>query len=646
LAKMHSRSVHDRTAELNSSRQLLQTIAETQTVGLSAFRAIRDAEDNIIDLECIFANAAAEKNAEHKKLDKMKFLTFFPGVEGERIFQKYCRVIETGISHDEEWNYMAGNEDLWKRNIAVKLGDGVLVTEEDITGSKRAELIILRLKDEIAQQATDKYHAILNSIDDAFVFCEIIRDDKGKPYDFRYLEFNSSFEKQRGIKTQALRGRRALESHTSIDPWWIETCAQVVSTGIPARFERFFDNGWYEVNVYHFKGDRFSILLRNITERKESEEALKNTSRRLQMSLVAGKLGTYENDFDLGNMECSAQHKINFGFNKNDNPSLEEIKERIIPEDRKEMEAQLDEAVHNNGNYSSEYRVRLPSGVIRWIRSVGHIMYTKNHEKQKITGITIDITKQKEFTEELGRQVTERTFDLKRSNEDLRQFAHVASHDLKEPMRKIKTYNDRIIREFSNELPDTIKTYLAKIDRSANRMLSMIEGVLRYSKAENSEYKFKKVNLNDIINEIRSDLELMIHEKRAEIITSELPVIPGIDVLIYQLFYNLILNSLKFSKPGVVAEIRIKSETVILHEREFHKVTLTDNGIGFDLQYQDEIFKSFKRLNAVDEYEGSGLGLALCKKIVARHNGFISATGLPDNYAIFDILLPRTELEI
>jgi light-regulated signal transduction histidine kinase (bacteriophytochrome) len=168
----------------------------------------------------------------------------------------------------------------------------------------------------------------------------------------------------------------------------------------------------------------------------------------------------------------------------------------------------------------------------------------------------------------------------------------------------------------------------------------MIDGILDYSKLKNSRPKFLQVSLNEIIKNIESDLEVLIQQKNATIQTNELMVIHADRVLIYQLFYNLILNSLKFSKKDQPIAINVLAEVVKLDGKEFNKITLSDNGIGFEQEYADSIFDTFTRLNPADEYEGTGLGLALCKKIVERHDGTISATGKPDEGAKFTVLLP------
>jgi light-regulated signal transduction histidine kinase (bacteriophytochrome) len=263
--------------------------------------------------------------------------------------------------------------------------------------------------------------------------------------------------------------------------------------------------------------------------------------------------------------------------------------------------------------------------------------------KELIVRVTNHINLKKirrEIELNLEKLVAERTLELQRSNEDLQQFAHVASHDLKEPVRKIKTFSSRLQSEFGHDLPAKGKMYIDKIQGATNRMYDMIEGVLKYSTLNEEQLPVELVDLNAVLQNIEADFELVIHQKHAVIHKGELPPIEGAPVLIYQLFYNLINNSLKFSRPEVAPVINITSSVESENGRAKAKITIADNGIGFDQEHADRIFDTFTRLNSKDKYEGTGLGLALCKKIVEKHKGTIYASGSENEGAAFTILIP------
>ncbi len=251
------------------------------------------------------------------------------------------------------------------------------------------------------------------------------------------------------------------------------------------------------------------------------------------------------------------------------------------------------------------------------------------------------------YNQKMENLVSIRTEELARSNEDLQQFAHVASHDLKEPLRKIATFSSILLDEHADGLSPKGKLYLSKIEGAAQRMSVMIEGVLAYSTVTADLQAFEKVGLAGVIEDVKGDLELAIIQKDAEIICGSLPQVSGIRILVYQLFYNLINNALKFSKTDTSPIIRIdgvaQRRTVNKKSGNFIHITVKDNGIGFNQDYAEKIFGVFSRLNPKEVYEGTGLGLALCKKIVIRHGGEIYAESHEGDGATFHIFLPAAK---
>lgn len=236
--------------------------------------------------------------------------------------------------------------------------------------------------------------------------------------------------------------------------------------------------------------------------------------------------------------------------------------------------------------------------------------------------------------------------ELEKSNQDLEQFAYVASHDLQEPLRKIQTFSQLLEQKLDNK--EVAKKYIEKVISSAARMTDLIKAVLNYSKLANEKGEFEPVDLNEVVENIKCDLELNINEKEAVIRTDLLPVVQGNLLQLNQLFLNLISNSIKFSvkKPeieiscSVVENIHSKTDDKFIGSGKFVELLFKDNGIGFEQHYAAKIFTVFQRLHGRQEYPGTGIGLALCKKIINNHNGYISVSSKPDEGTAFKIYLP------
>ena len=319
----------------------------------------------------------------------------------------------------------------------------------------------------------------------------------------------------------------------------------------------------------------------------------------------------------------------------------------VHPEDIAKTENAWNKALMKGSVYQIEHRVQMKNGEYRWHLSRGIPQKDEHGNVVKWFGTATDVHSAKEQSSLLEDEVKQRTkelhqlnLSLQQSNNDLQQFAHVASHDLKEPLRKIRMYTGRLESDPENVLSKQSKGYMEKVYSAANRMSIMIDGVLNYSTLNVSEQKIEPVDLNLIIDDIKSDLEILVTEKSATITHSTLPVIEGANVLFYQLFYNLINNSLKFSKAGIPQVVTITSEPIQSDNGESVQISVRDIGIGFEQEQAQRIFKTFERLNSKDRYEGTGLGLSLCKSIVQRHQGTIHARGKENEFAEFIIQLP------
>jgi light-regulated signal transduction histidine kinase (bacteriophytochrome) len=277
-------------------------------------------------------------------------------------------------------------------------------------------------------------------------------------------------------------------------------------------------------------------------------------------------------------------------------------------------------------------------------------------EISKIFGVVQDITSQKVYEEELNREVRQRTLELEnknrellRSNENLEEFAHAASHDLKEPIRKIRFFTDRLKDQLTERITEEEKQTFRRIDNASERKGALIDDLLLYSHISQRPVEMEEVDLEQKLSKVLEDLELDIQEKNAIISIGALPKVKGYRRQLQQLFQNLVGNALKYSKPGVAPLITVQASIVPGDEpsigqngsrTKYHLIEVNDNGIGFDPAESERIFQMFQRLHGNAEYRGTGVGLSIVKKVAENHNGKIEAEGRPGEGATFKVYLP------
>ena len=292
-------------------------------------------------------------------------------------------------------------------------------------------------------------------------------------------------------------------------------------------------------------------------------------------------------------------------------------------------------------------------------------LYKKNHrllaQEQKLVAINKNLENEinerkasEAHAKELNRQLLENITLLEAANKDLDRFAFMASHDLQEPLRKIRTFSDRLFLKYKDVLDQEGKTNIARIQKASERMQLLINDILTFSKLSVEDGMFVQCDLNKLVGEVIIDMEEEVNEKNARILVNDLPsmfVNPG---LIRPLFHNLISNALKYSKKNVEPIITIHSEVspslngngIRDSNSKYCRIFIEDNGIGFDQKYSEQIFGMFKRLHLNTEFEGTGIGLALCKKIVEKHNGYISARSKINEGSTFIISLPLEQQNV
>ena len=247
-------------------------------------------------------------------------------------------------------------------------------------------------------------------------------------------------------------------------------------------------------------------------------------------------------------------------------------------------------------------------------------------------------------------QLREQIRQLEASNEELERFAFVASHDLQEPLRKIQSFSNLVTERYGNLFDSDSVVFMGKISKSAERMAKLIKDLLNFSRISNHREVFSTVPLGDIVQRILDDQELRIKGLDVRVEVGALPVVPAVAGQIDHLFNNLISNALKFTRADVKPLLRIQARSVdgqayegLIAGRPYHEITVEDNGIGFDEKYTDHIFKIFQRLHGKTAFEGTGIGLAICKRVVIYHHGYITARSQPNEGTTFVIVLPQDQ---
>jgi hypothetical protein len=328
----------------------------------------------------------------------------------------------------------------------------------------------------------------------------------------------------------------------------------------------------------------------------------------------------------------------------------------VHPDDREENVKHWLDSVRTGEPFLFEHRFRRHDGVYRWQLSRAVPQYNEEGQIEMWVGSSTDMHEHKVFTDELELQVEERTQELKNSNEalinsntELAQFAYVASHDLQEPLRKIQTFATMVAELEKTRLSEKGTEILQRLRSTAERMQQLVLDLLSYSRVNKMDNHFARTDLGYLVNTILQQLEDGIEQRKIQVQLDHLPVIWAIPFQMEQLFTNLLSNAIKFSDPSKnpVIQIRYKrwepgniAEAELNANWAYHQIDVEDNGIGFDNSYRDKIFQVFQRLHGKESFPGTGIGLAICKKIVDNHQGYISAQGETGKGAGFRIYLP------
>lgn len=382
-------------------------------------------------------------------------------------------------------------------------------------------------------------------------------------------------------------------------------------------------------------------------------DTLADSEQRLRLVVDAGKMATWEWTVGSDAIEFSPAmeelHGIPISTFGGDLPAF---LANVHPEDRDMVSQCLLATLERRIEHQIEYRVVLPDGGARWIEGRGKLFTDMTGKPQRVIGVCMDITPrkwaeqaQRRTKDELERQVDERTAELQSvnrqlvaSNRELEDFASIASHDLQEPLRKIQAFGGRLENRAGAALDEESRDYLKRMLRAAGRMQRLISDLLQFSRVTTKAQPFAPVDLNAIVGDVLSDMETTIEQSGGRVEAGPLPTLDADAVQMQQLLQNLIGNGLKFCKPEVPPVVKVYQAPAAPDSKI--RICVEDNGIGFDEKYLDRIFNVFQRLHGRSEYEGTGIGLAVCRKVAERHGGSITATSKAGVGSTFIVTLP------
>ncbi|HVG12446.1 MAG TPA: ATP-binding protein [Flavisolibacter sp.] len=640
-------STRDRTVdykggiEKEQQAKLLQGLVEHSPYGICLYESMRDEHGDIVDFRSKLCN---KRSADLLSLppDELKTLT----LNELALTMQQPALLDTGrkvVNHSEtgylEWYLQAS--DRWLALSFVRFEDGYLLNFIDITATKK-------LEEESALHAQE-LHAIFNGSLSGVYSAEVQRDEEGVVKDLVFLRANDTFFKIFNVVPEQIIGKTLLSiSDVDSQHQFIRYAQEVMFSGLPLKQELLYEHPkkWFEFSMVRLNERTISITVNDITVQKQASleiERQKNLLDTIMKQSPNGLAITKAIRNESGEMIDASTVLMNEGCERiNGIPNevmLNNTFGSLSPEMLQSPLFQAAKELTTGTSFRTEYFLPQTN---KWLE----LAIAKMDEDHFINVFT-DITAVKDVQLELEQTVEE----LQRTNKNLEDFAYAASHDLKEPIRKIQFFAERIRAEYGELLDERGSKTFDRLQAAAERMKLLINDLLEYAQVDQGDQGIEEVQLSSVLQAVVDDLELVIQEKGAVVEIGQLPLIMGNPLQLQQLFQNLLGNALKYQKVGVPPQVRITSRLLPGKQMDFpipadqqkqffYLFEVTDNGIGFDQKEAERIFNVFTRLHGNTEYKGSGVGLSIVRKVVDHHKGFIKAVSTPGAGATFRVYLP------
>ncbi|GAA4308146.1 hypothetical protein GCM10023143_15260 [Compostibacter hankyongensis] len=397
----------------------------------------------------------------------------------------------------------------------------------------------------------------------------------------------------------------------------------------------------------------FLMISQDITEQLLSEEEFRKARELALETERMLQYGIFEWDFkrENGSWSPGLYELLEYpAEQRQPSPGYRQYQKHLHAPERRQLDLMVKEALEKRSEFEYEHQVLTEQNQERTVITMGKVIVNEEDDPVKIIGNTRDVTRIREYEKTLKKNLQE----LNRSNKELEEFAYVASHDLQDPLRKIIIFTERIQAKAGHLLNEEGVMYFSRIMNSASTMRRLIDDLLEFSRVSRRNTEFEPTDLNVVLKSIKNDLELKMEDTHTTLIIRDLPVLEAIPLQMSQLFGNLLGNAIKFRRKDIQPVITVSSAPLsaaekkkfrLPHNRKFFKLSVKDNGIGFEAAYSTKIFQLFQRMHGKTEYPGSGIGLAICKKIVDYHQGVIFAESDGETGATFIIILPERQEE-